>query len=120
MEKFVNKYDTNSSVNDMWKTIEQDLSEILNMVPSKLTTSRFNQPWVNRQIKCLAKQKQRAYNKACFSHHCHKARLWGRYNQLKKRMQKACNAAYADYINSIICPDLQSNPKRFWSHIASK
>ena len=35
-------------------------------------------------------------------------------------MQKTCKEAYESYINNIICPDLRSNPKRFWSHISSK
>ena len=33
---------------------------------------------------------------------------------------KVCKEAYNNYVNSIICPDLQSNPKQFWSHISSK
>ena len=32
-------------------------------------------------------------------------------------MRRVCKDAYNDYI---VCPDLQSNPKRFWSHISKK
>ena len=120
MEEFVCKYNSSSSVNEMWDTIQSRLSAILNLVPSKLTSTRFNQPWINRKIKQLSRRKQRAYNKA---RHCrlqHKQRLWARYNDLKKRMQKTCKEAYNNYNNNIVCPDLKSNPKRFWSHVSSK
>ena len=46
--------------------------------------------------------------------------MWAKYNGLKKRMQKVCKEAYDTYVNNIICPDLKSNPKRFWSHISNK
>ena len=75
---------------------------------------------MTRKVKQLSRRKQRAYNKASPCHRKHKQRLWDRYNTLKKKMQKVCKEAYNNYVNSIICPDLQSNPKRFWSHISSK
>ena len=85
-----------------------------------MTSSRFNQPWVNRKVKRLSRQKQRTYNQARSCRNPQKkARTWVKYNNLKKRMQKACNDAYDTYINNIICADLKSNPKRFWSHISS-
>ncbi|XP_038064967.1 uncharacterized protein LOC119735343 [Patiria miniata] len=119
-DEFVTKFDASSPVSEMWDTIELKLSKILDLVPSKFTSSRFNQPWITRKIKQLSRQKQRAYNKAC-SHRRHRNhRHWARYNVLKKRMQNACREAYNNYINNIVCPDLKSNPKRFWSHISSK
>ena len=36
------------------------------------------------------------------------------------KMQLACREAYSNYILNIICPDLKSNPKSFWSFISSK
>ena len=120
MQEFVSTYDSSSSVIEMWDSIESKLMKILDLVPSKFTSTRFNQPWVTRKVKQLNRQKQRAYNKACSCHRQHKKRLWARYNLLKKKMQRVCKEAYTNYINTIICPDLQSNPKRFWSHISSK
>ena len=40
--------------------------------------------------------------------------------QPSEEMQRVCKEAYNNYINTIICPDLHTNPKRFWSHISSK
>ena len=44
MEDFVSKFDNTSSVTDTWNAIETQLSQILELVPSKLTSTRFNQP----------------------------------------------------------------------------
>ena len=120
MQEFVSKFDSSSSVTEMWDYIESKLANILELVPSKFTSTRFNQPWVTRKVKQLSRQKQCAYSKACSCRRQHKKRLWARYNILKKKMQRVCKDAYSNYINNIICPDLQSNPKRFWSHISSK
>lgn len=120
-DEFLNKYDKTSLVDEMWSSIKAELHKILDKhVPSKFTTQRFNQPWVNRKVKRLSRQKQRAYNKARSSHGPRKARMWEKFILLKRRTQKACKEAYETYINNIICPDLRSNPKRFWSYISSK
>ena len=120
-EEFLSKYDASSSVNEMWSSIEAELQKILDeFVPSKFTTQRYNQPWVNRRVKRLSRQKQRAYNRARSSRGPRKARMWEKFISLKRRTQKACKEAYETYINNIICPDLRSNPKRFWSYISSK
>ncbi|XP_041457324.1 uncharacterized protein LOC121409459 [Lytechinus variegatus] len=121
-EEFFSKYDASSSVNEMWSSIKTELQEILDKhVPSKFTyTQRYNQPWVNRKVKRLSRQKQRAYNKARSYCGPRKARMWEKFISLKRKTQKACKEAYETYINNIICPDLRSNPKRFWSYISSK
>ena len=120
LDDFVSKYDITSTVTEMWNTIDSNLKRILGLVPHKFASTRFHQPWVTRKVKQLSRRKQRAYNKARSCRKPHKARLWAKYNDLKKKMQKVCKQAYNDYINDVICPDLQSNPKRFWSHISSK
>ena len=119
-EEFFSRFNCSSSVTAMWDFIQCKLTNILDIVPSKLTSTRFNQPWVTRKVKRLSRQKQRAYNKARNCRQKHSLRLWERYDALKKKMQRACREAYIEYVNNIICPDLQSNPKRFWSHISSK
>ena len=65
-EEFIDKYDSTSSVNEIWSTIESRLLEILSLVPYKMTSTRYHQPWVNRKMKQLSRQKQRAYKKILF------------------------------------------------------
>ena len=120
MKEFMEIYSSSSSVDEMWSTIESSLCRILELIPSKFTTIRFNQPWVTRKVKRLSRQKQRAYNQAVRCPPIHKERNWRRYRNLRKQMQKTCKDSYNKYINSIICPDIKSNPKRFWSYVSSK
>jgi len=87
------------------------------LVPSKFATTRYNQPWITRQIKRLSRWKQQGHTKAKKSgRECY----WKRYKKLKKQCQDECRTAYSTYIAEMIVPDMDSNPKKFWSFIKSK
>ena len=62
-----------------------------NSVHSKLGSIRFNQPWISHEIKQLARQKKRAYNKARKSQ---SPTHWSKFLMLQKLMQTKCRAAY--------------------------
>jgi len=47
-DNFVATYDTNSDINDLWCSFKQKCMELLSKwVPSKNTSVRFHQPWIN-------------------------------------------------------------------------
>jgi hypothetical protein len=49
---FTTNFSITSSIEDMWRAINSSLSLTLDKcVPSKMTTSRSNQTWINREIK---------------------------------------------------------------------
>ena len=115
---FITTYDVTSNIEEMSRNITSSLSHILDKcVPSKMTTTRFNQPWITREVKRLSRQKKRCFKKARDSKSSKEQR---RYQHLKKATRSACKRAYDDYITNIISPDCQSNPKKFWSFITSK
>ena len=82
-----------------------------------MSTTRFNQPWITREIKRLAKKKSRAYKNAKQSGD---PRDWQRYKTLKKQMQFDCRITHQKYINDMICGDMGNKPQQFWSYIKSK
>ena len=89
-EKFAtsvtNKYDLSSEIEEMWKEIKDGIMRLQEeCVPSKMTSTRYNQPWVNREVKRKAQQKKRCYMKA---KETGKAKDWERFH-LKKREMKA-------------------------------
>ena len=49
-------------------------------VPSKMTTTRYNQPWITCELKQLARKKKLAFKKAKMTR---KAKDTKRYNSLK-------------------------------------
>ena len=109
--RFLENYSIPSSVEEMWLDIRTTLSNILeSSVPSKMTSTRFNQPWITKEVKALSRRKKRSFKKANMSK---KDRDKNRYHQLKSATRSACKKAYNDYITNIISPDSTSNPKTF-------
>ena len=64
-EEFTHANTTETEVNTLWTTFKQKCIESINKyVPSKYTSTRFNQPWCNRDARRLTRRKRRAYRKA--------------------------------------------------------
>ena len=99
-------------------SFKQKCMESLNKwVPSKYTSVRFHQPWINTFLKRLCRRKQRYYNAARRSR---SQSNWLRFKQFKKYAQQECKKAYNNYLSSIVSDANGHNPKRLWSFIRSK
>jgi hypothetical protein len=61
---FTNNSKTNS-IQECWGEFKEILLQaITTNIPTKILTSRWNVPWITREIKTLIRKKQRIYNKA--------------------------------------------------------
>ena len=78
-----------------------------------MTSTRHNQPWVNTNIKRLAKQKQRAYKKA------KQTQKWERYRSLKSEPQRSCRQAHDQYVNNLIT-DAGASAKKKLSNVNAR
>ena len=117
-QEFLSEIDNfGSSIENMWLSFKTNCHKIIDNVPSKLTSTRFNQPWINTRIKQLAKKKQRQYNRA---NQPGKEKDWSHFKALKKQQNKECGKAHNIYVASIDAPELQSKPRKFWSYLKSK
>ncbi|XP_062605835.1 uncharacterized protein LOC134267643 [Saccostrea cucullata] len=103
-----------SSTLDLFLTNRPSLED---HIPSKLTFTRYSQPWVNNAVKRISRQKNRSFRKA---RKTGKKKDNDRYQRPKKEAKNTCQSAYNEYIKNIIRPDASSNPKRFWSFIKGK
>ena len=102
----------------MWSDIKSTLLQILERhVPSKMSSTRFNQPWINTRVKRLTRRKKRSFIKAKRSG---KEKDFKRYQHLKKQCRSECKLAYNNFLADIVSPDSENNPKRFWSFINGK
>ena len=111
-------FNSSTPIEIMWESFKSNCKSIIeNNVPTKLSSSRFNQPWVNNTIKKLAKRKQRQFNRAKRSQ---KEKDWSRYKQLKDQQKIECKKAFNSYVGNKISPDINTKPKKFWSFIKSK
>ncbi|XP_072051686.1 uncharacterized protein [Amphiura filiformis] len=95
-DKFVSRNTTSTPVELLSREIEQYLQKILHdRVPSKLSSTRFNQPWFNTSTKRICRRKARAFKKA---RKTNRDRDWRRFGQLKKQSQITCRQAYNKYL----------------------
>jgi len=122
IHKFCSLFLVNNSVDSdievLWHEFKQKFTEVLNhLVPSKSSSTRHNQPWINTIIKRLCRRKQRYFNKTCDSG---QQIDWDNYKKLKKYTQYTCKKAYESYIDNIVSTDINNNPKRFWSFVKCK
>ncbi|XP_072030615.1 uncharacterized protein [Amphiura filiformis] len=99
-DKFVSRNTTSTPVELLSREIEQYLQKILHdRVPSKLSSTRFNQPWFNTSTKRICRRKARAFKKA---RKTNRDRDWKRFRRLKKQSQITCRQAYNKYLTDII------------------
>ena len=82
-----------------------------------MLSSRYSQPWYNRECKKHVRRKKRLYNKA---------RRTGldidrfRFKDAAARSRKTCNKVYNNFISSSVASNSKSDSKRFFSFIKSK
>jgi len=105
-------------INTLWDKFSQKCILLINAyVPSKLSSQRYNQVWVNSEIKNLSRRKHRAYKKA---KHTGKKSDWDNFHQIQKETQRTCKDTYNNYVSNMLSEDHNNNPKKFWSFIKSK
>jgi hypothetical protein len=113
-----------TDVESMWSTFRDGFKQSMERnIPTKLSSTRYDRPWINRDIKRNVRQKQRAYNRARSSG---KAEDWSRFRTIRKATQEKIRKAYWNHINNIISDPGESDnhtsqytkvSKRFWAYI---
>eukprot|EP00057_Strongylocentrotus_purpuratus_P028746 XP_011683220.1 PREDICTED: uncharacterized protein LOC105447168 [Strongylocentrotus purpuratus] len=64
-QAFTEQFDRSSPVQAMWDNIKTTLLHLMQKhVPSKMTSTRFNQPWISRSLKQLTHRKKRSCDRA--------------------------------------------------------
>ncbi|KAK3092025.1 hypothetical protein FSP39_024520 [Pinctada imbricata] len=114
---FVNQHDITQPVDDLWNKIKSSCQHHLDKhVPSKMTTQRYNQPWITRDLKRISRRKKRAFKRYRMSN---SAKDYEKYHDLKSKSHVLCKQRYNEYVNSIVMDENQK-PKRLWSFVKSK
>ena len=115
-DSYLSKHNTDTEVNTLWFEFKNFCSDIIEKeVPSKLSTQRFNQPWITRKIKRLSRRKKRALRRA---RHTQKPEDLTRYKELQKTTQRECRIVYNSYIRTTVSED--RDPKKLYSFIKSR
>ena len=90
-EEFVSSYSSSIPVEILWNNFVRICNTCLDLVPTKLSSSSFKQPWITTHIKRLSRRKQRAYN---YARKTNEAQQWSNYYNLKRECQRECRTAY--------------------------
>ena len=89
-------------------------------IPTKLTRSSREVPWITQATRRMCRKKQRLYNKAKKARK-DKNHLWAKYNAHKKATARALKKARWSYINGILQTSLnEGNSKPFWRYMYSQ
>ena len=113
--EFLNNYDTDTPIEELWSEFKDICKKCLNQVPIKLCNKCPQQPWITARIKRLSNKKQRLYKKARLSGSSDDFHV---YKEFKKTVQKECRNAYNNYLANSL--NNSSVSKRLWSYIKSK
>ena len=101
-EEFVSSYSSSIPVEILWNNFVRICDTCLDLVPTKLSSSSFKQPWITTHIKRLSRRKQRAYNYARKTNEAHQ---WSNYYNLRRECQRECRTAYNKYVSNMVDPN---------------
>jgi hypothetical protein len=105
-----------NDIDQLWDNFKKVCEENMNAhVPSKMSSTRYSQPWITKQLKRLTQKKQTAYNKAKVNN---TDENWAMYKRLKAQTQMECRRAYKNFLHDSICGE--KSTKKFWGWIKSK
>jgi hypothetical protein len=105
-----------SGLDNSWEHFKVGLKEIMDKyIPSKMSSSRYNLPWLNRKLKAMTRKKQKLYNKARKSK---SPKDWEKFKSYKKQTQQSIKAAHTEFVSNILEKSLEDkNPKPFWKYV---
>ena len=114
--RFLNNFSVKDNVTDMWNYLKVEINNIIEKnVPTKETSSKCHQPWINSEVKKLIRKKNRWFTKAKKSN---SRKVWEKYRHIKADAQRACRQAEGKYITDIFSED--NSGKKFWGLIKGK
>ncbi len=109
---------TSRTVDENWDSFQSTLLKSMDQnIPSKMSSTRFNVPYMSGEIRRLTRRKQRVYNKSNCANRTKRAKYRAKFEQLRKQVQKTFRQARVDYLNNIIGSSLSENPKAFYSYV---
>ena len=114
--KFFETFDSTSNVLEIWDFIKSEIQKIIqNNVPSKITSSKQHQPWINTKTKQLLRKKERWYSKA---KKINNETTWKTYKKIKNQCQNACRQTHNQYLDSIFADDASN--KKLFAYVKSR
>ena len=105
-------------INLAWDRLKGTIFKAIDKrVPSKMSTSRHTNPWMNTEIKRTIRRKQRTHQKA---RRINRKRDNDRYKRLQKDVQFQIRRTNRDYLENTVSNNCRVNSKKFWAFVRRK
>jgi len=113
--RFTSSNNASTPINNLWDTFKKECTAAINKhVPSKMTSTRYSQPWCNRTIRRLSRRKKRAYKRARKSN---SEKDWTTYKTIQKATRTECKTAHNKYVHDLVTDD---NSKKLYTFVKNK
>ena len=104
------KYSSLNAV-QLWDDLHSTLTSLTNkFIPSKLSSTRNNLPWVNQKLKRIARQRDRAFQKHRKSGKPADRKMFLDLKHLFRKSIKLSNQSYLEDILDVASNDFTSKP----------
>ncbi len=108
-----------TTVSENWELLANHLKDIMNKnVPTKLSSTRHNVPWLSNELKCMCRKKCRLYKRARrTSDPAHKAAYKRQQNMTRDSLKRA----HWSYVKGILSEGLEHGDlKPFYRYVKSQ
>ena len=114
---FTARFNSSTPINNLWQSFKDGCSNLVEThVPSKMSSVRFSQPWINRRVRRLSRRKKRAYQKA---RKTQSQPDIARFKRLQKETQTQCKTAHDSYVSDLVTGDTKTS-KKLWTFVKGK
>ena len=104
-------YIASISTNTLWTQFQEVFQAAVNKyIPTKMSSTRFNLPWVNQPTRSTIRRKQ-LQGQEIWS-----PADWLKFKLLRRSINRGIRKAHQQYVNEVIG---ESDKKPFWSNIKS-
>ena len=115
-DSFLKLFTPSCNVNEIWNFIKKEINKIIqDNVPTKVTSSKSHQPWINTKTKRLLRKKERWFKKA---KQINNEATWKIYKKIKSQTQKACRQTHNQFLNDMFKDDASN--KKLFSYVKSR
>ena len=106
---------TNRTVEINWTFFKSNLlASVEARIPSKMTKSKFQLPWISALLKRQMRKRDKLLSKAKKT----KSYIaWNDYKQQRNKVVKLLKSAHNEYLNRSIGDNLELNPNKFWQYV---
>mgnify|MGYP000321002324 CR=1 FL=1 len=86
-------------------------------VPKGNIDDKVRVPWIDKRIKKLIRKRNILFKR---TKKLKSKGLWKKYKLLRRKVKKIIKISNIEYLNNVVCKDVQKNSKAFWAYVKLK